>query len=221
MQIAKYDVAVLLIFFNRPETFRQVFDAVKKARPSKLYLYQDGARNEADNEKVMACRKIAEEINWECTVSKWYREKNIGCDPSGYQAQRWLFQNEEQGIVLEDDVVPNQSFFPFCLELLKKYKYDERINMICGMNNLDIIEEVPESYFFSEYGSIWGWASWRRVVQTWDETYSWMGNKNTIADLKRTFASDHTWKMFYETALRHAKEEKAYHETINGVSQKL
>lgn len=221
MQSAKYNVAVLLIFFNRPETFRQVFEAVKKARPSKLYLYQDGARNDADREKIMACRSIAEEIDWECAVYKWYQEKNVGCDPSGYKAQNWFFQNEEQGIVLEDDVVPNESFFPFCLELLNRYKCDERINMICGMNNLDILDDVQESYFFSEYGSIWGWASWRRVVQTWDENYTWMENKNTIADLKRTFASDNTWKMFYETAIRHAKEGKAYHETINGVSQKL
>ena len=88
---AKTDVAVLLIFFARPDTFRLVFDEVKKARPSRLFLYQDGARGERDCEGIAACRAIAEDIDWECEVHRKYQERNYGCDPSGFIAHSWAF----------------------------------------------------------------------------------------------------------------------------------
>ena len=111
---SKIDVAVLILFFCRVEQFELVFNSVKFARPSKLYLYQDGARNIQDRTGILACREIAEDIDWECEVHRLYQEKNYGCDPSEYMAQKWFFNQEEMGIVLEDDDVPTQSFFPFC-----------------------------------------------------------------------------------------------------------
>ena len=112
----KTDVAVLLLFFTRSDTFQQVFDAVREARPSKLFLYQDGPRSERDMAGIEACRQIAsdENIDWECEVHRQYMEKNQGCDPSGFLSHRWAFSLADKCIVLEDDVVPSQSFFPFC-----------------------------------------------------------------------------------------------------------
>ena len=112
----KTDIAVLLLFFNRPETFQQVFNEVKKARPSRLFLYQDGMRGERDRVGVEACRQIAsdENIDWECEVHRLYQEKNLGCDPSEYVSQKWAFSIVDKCIVLEDDDVPSQAFFPFC-----------------------------------------------------------------------------------------------------------
>ncbi len=218
---SKLDIAVLILFFCRAEKFAQVFAAVKKARPSRLYLYQDGARNEKDILGITACRKIAEEIDWKCEVHYMYQEKNYGCDPSGYMAQKWFFSQEEMGIVLEDDVVPTQSFFLFCKELLERYQDDERIHMICGMNNYGIAENIQESYFFSKYGSIWGWASWRRVIDTWDESYSWLEDSQKMKCIKKQFPSKHHWKKFLRRSRQRKSSGKEYFETIHGVSMYL
>lgn len=168
----KIDVPVLLIFFNRPGCFSKVFEQVKTARPSKLFLYQDGARegNEKDAIGVEKCREIASDIDWDCEVHTKYQEKNYGCDPSEYIAQTWALSYVDRCIVIEDDVVPDQSFFPYCAELLERYKDDDRVNMICGMNSLEKWE-TPYSYLFTETGSISGWATWKRVVDEWEPKY--------------------------------------------------
>ena len=163
-KISKYDynvdIPVLLIFFCRDEQLKQVFDEVKKARPSKLYLYQDGARKDkpSDIVGIEKCRNIVsdENIDWNCEVHRFYQEKNIGCDPSEFIAQKWMFETEEMGIILEDDDVPSQSFFRFCKELLVKYQDNPQINMICGMNNNDVSKNINASYLFTKKGSIWG-----------------------------------------------------------------
>ena len=151
---AKIDIPVLLIFFNRPEKITAVFEQVKKARPTRLYLYQDGAREnrEEDKERVKACREAVSSIDWNCEVHRLFQPKNYGCDPSEFIAQKWMFSYEEMGIVLEDDDVPAQTLFPFFRELLIKYKDDSKIAIICGMNNYDVEKNVNESYFFSKRG---------------------------------------------------------------------
>lgn len=169
----KIDVPVLLIFFNRPKCLAKVFEQVKIARPKKLFLYQDGVREKIDGEKelVLKCRDIALDIDWDCEVHTYFQEQNKGCDPSEYIAQKWAFSYVDKCIILEDDDVPAQSFFPFCKELLDLYESDERINMICGMNNMEAWNS-PYSYLFTETGSIWGWATWKRVVDQWEPDYS-------------------------------------------------
>lgn len=171
MKNAKIDIAVLILFFNRPAMLEKVFEQVKLARPARLYLYQDGPREGRQDDilNVQKCRDVVADIDWECEVHRNYQEKNFGCDPSEYLAQKWMFSTEEMGIVLEDDDVPSQSFFPFCKELLEKYKDDQRVAMICGMNNCGITDYCPYDYFFSTTGSIWGWATWKRVIDEWDE----------------------------------------------------
>lgn len=211
---AKTDVAVLLVFFNRPETFRLVFDEVKKARPSKLFLYQDGPRGERDMPGISACRKIAEDIDWECEVHRKYQERNYGCDPSGFIAHSWAFSLADKCIVLEDDVVPSQSFFPFCKEMLDRYEHDERITMIAGFNTDEITPDVPDDYFFTSVFSIWGWASWRRVIDRWDGKYTFLDDKYNMRQLRaiikeRKYRSD-IIKMCHD----HAESGKQYFESI-------
>lgn len=217
---SKIDIAVLVLFFCRAELFEQVFASVRTARPKRLYLYQDGARSEKDMEGILACRAIAEKIDWECEVHRLYQEKNYGCDPSGYMAQRWFFSQEEMGIVLEEDVVPTQSFYVFCKELLERYRYNEKINMICGMNNYEIAN-VRTSYLFSNYGSIWGWASWRRVIDTWDAEYSWIENPEKRKKIKKNFSTLYAWRKFLKAAKRQKKSRIEYFETINRASHHL
>jgi len=175
---AQNDVAVLLIFFTRTETLRRTFDAIRRSRPSRLYLYQDGPRNEAEAIKLAAARKIVadEEINWECDVQRSYHTENSGAWASNYKAQRWAFTMHDKCIVIEDDSTPSLSFIPFCTEMLNRYEHDERITMIAGYNHEEVTSDAPYDYLFTTVFSIWGWASWRRVVNRWDEHYSVVDN---------------------------------------------
>lgn len=197
MKESQIDVAVLILFFNRPALLEKVFEQVKLARPSKLYLYQDGPREGRTDDlvNIQKCRKVVADIDWECEIHRNYQEKNSGCDPSEYLAQKWMFATEEMGIVLEDDDVPSQSFFPFCKELLEKYKDDQRINMICGMNNCNVSEHCPYDYLFSTSGAITGWASWRRVIDEWSEHIAFVDNEYAV-------------KLFSKRYKRHLNVEK-------------
>lgn len=217
----KNDVAVLLIFFARDEQFKQVFEEVKKARPRVLLMYQDGAREgRADDvEGIRRCREIAEDIDWDCEVHTYYQDKNFGCDPSCFIAHKWAFGIVDKCIVLEDDVVPSQSFFPYCKELLDKYENDERINIICGMNHFGVTEDVDESYFFTKRESIWGWASWKRVIDSWDETYSFLDDEKSMERIRNCFVYKTQHKKFIRTCKRHKASGRTHHESVNAISQ--
>lgn len=216
------DVAVLLIFFNRPEMFHKVFDAVRKARPSRLYLYQDGPRNDNDKDLVIACRKIVENIDWDCCVYRFYQTTNVGCDPSEYIAIKWMFEKEECGIILEDDDVPADTFFPFCCELLEKYKDDSRIGMICGTNYADSFSMKSEnSYFFANTGAIWGWATWKRVVDSWDANLSFLADKTAERLLYENSIDKHNCKSFILNARKHATSGRVFYESVHGAEMRL
>jgi len=218
---SKIDVAVLLIFFSRPGCFSKVFEQVKKARPSKLFLYQDGPRegNEKDVKGIRKCREIALDIDWECEVHTFFQEKNVGCDPSEYIAQKWAFSHVEKCIVLEDDDVPSQSFFPFCKELLDKYEHDERVNMICGMNNLESVDS-PYSYLFTLTGSIWGWASWRRVIDKWEPKYDLLESKKDVELISNYMrCNNFDVKMFINKWRTNKNSGVEHYEALNGMSQ--
>lgn len=211
---ALVDVSVLILFFNRPKLLAQVFEQVKKARPARLFLYQDGPRGERDMPGIEACRKVVADIDWECEVHHNYQEKNYGCDPSEYMAQKWAFSLSDKCIVLEDDDVPAVSFFGFCKELLDKYEHDTRISMIAGFNNEEITPDITSDYFFATTFSIWGWASWRRVTDQWDEFYTFLDDKENMRQLKNLIHTRRYRKDFIYMCQRHREHGKAYYETI-------
>lgn len=201
------DVSVLLLFFIRPDTFEQVFQSVSEAKPKKLFLFQDGPRDEKDIDKLMQCRKIAENITWECEVYRYYSEINLGCDNSQYVALKWAFEKTESLILLEDDCVPSQSFYPFCEKILKKYETDTRIHMICGMNHIgDSSKSVNEDYFFAKTPTIWGWATWKRAWQNWDTTFEYLSDDEKI---KRIYENIHPkkWAKFQIDRAINTKQE--------------
>lgn len=223
MKNALVDVSVLLVFFTRPEQFRQVFEQVKIARPSRLFLYQDGAREGRvdDIENIRKCREIAEDIDWECEVHRLYQEKNYGCDPSGYIAHTWAFSQTDKCIVLEDDVVPSVSFFSFCKELLDRYEQDQRVSMISGLNLEECSDEVPYDYFFTSCSSIWGWASWSRVVSKWDPSYSVLEDGFNRKQIAGVIKQKKHMANFMSIAESHAKSGKAHFESILLLNQYL
>lgn len=214
MQPAKIDIAVLILFFNRPDSLRAMFEEVRKARPSRLFLYQDGPRDERDLPGMEACRKVVEDIDWECDVRRLYRERNFGCDPSNFLSQKWAFSMADKCIVLEDDDIPSQSFFPFCKEMLDRYEHDTRISMITGINYDEKTPGMPYDYFFATTFSISGWASWRRVIDQWDEHYTFLDDAYNMQQLEELIKERKYQKDFVEFCRYHRKSGKAYFETI-------
>ena len=211
----KVDVPVLLIFFTRSDTFEKVFEAVREARPSTLLLWQDGPRENRpdDIEKINKCRKIAENIDWDCTVYRMYNEKNIGCDPSIFYAYNWAFTHVDKCIFLEDDQVPCQSYFQFCKELLDRYENDTRISHICGYNYTEIAPDCDADYLFATSGS-GAWATWKRVADMWDGEYKFLDDKFATENVKKQYGALADTSL--SCAERHRKTGKEFWESIVG-----
>lgn len=156
---------ILFLIFNRPDTTKLVFNKIREIKPRKLFIAADGPRKNIANEFEL-CQKTRSIINidWDCEVNKLYRDENLGCGKAVKSAIDWFFNNVNQGIILEDDCLPNNSFFIFCEKLLEKYKNNKEI-MIIGGNNFQQQKWGDSSYYFSAFSHIWGWATWKRV---WD-----------------------------------------------------
>lgn len=162
--------AVLFVVFNRPETTREVFGAIRAARPPRLYVAADGPRagRRGEAERSAEVRGIATAVDWPCEVNTLFRDRNLGCKMGVSGAIDWFFDHEDEGIILEDDVLPLPGFFEFCDELLARYRDDEQVAMISGCNLISNRMAARDSYFFSRYTHIWGWASWRRAWRHYD-----------------------------------------------------
>jgi hypothetical protein len=162
------EVPVLLLFFNRPDHAQAVLERLRSVKPSRVYVHCDGPREgvAAEAEKVAAVRALVDTIDWECAVFTLYRDRNLGLRNGVSNALDWFFGQEEMGIVLEDDCLPDISFFPYCETLLKYYHNDPKVMHIAGSNLArSSTGGHIESYFFSKFVFVWGWASWRRAWQ--------------------------------------------------------
>jgi len=205
----KLTTPILFLIFNRPDTTQRVFDEIRKARPTKLFIAADGPRKnkEGEKEKCEQTRKIIEQIDWDCKAKTLFRNKNLGCKMAISSAIDWFFENVEEGIILEDDCLPDQSFFWFCQELLEKYKTDKRIFVISGDNFLFGHKRTNYSYYFSRYTHCWGWATWRRAWQYYDgEMKIWpeIKNENWLKDILENSSAVKYWSDIFQ----HAYENK-------------
>lgn len=161
---------VVLIIFNRPHLTEQVFPRIKAAQPRQLFVIADGPRSDmpADIETCRLARQITETIDWDCDVQCNYAETNLGCRERVTSGLDWVFSQVDRAIILEDDCVPDPTFFPFCQHLLQRYSHDERVAAITGNNFQDGQWRGQGSYYFSKYFHCWGWATWRRAWQAMD-----------------------------------------------------
>ena len=159
------DTALLLILWRRPSETKKLIKAIKKIKPNNLYIACDGPikKDFHCSQNVKEVKRLIEtEINWDCSIKKRYSLENKGCKIGCTDAISWFFSHEEEGIILEDDCIPNNEFFIFCSKLLKKYRFDNRIWQISGNGYQQGIIRGEASYFFSKYPQMWGWATWRR-----------------------------------------------------------
>ena len=209
--------AVLFLIFKRLDTTKKVFEEIKKAKPLRLYVAGDGPRENIkdEEEKVKMVRDyVLNNIDWKCEVKTLFRDKNLGCGKAISEAITWFFQNEEQGIILEDDCVPSQSFFWFCEELLEKYKNEKRIGMICGGNFQDGVKRGDADYYFSIYNHIWGWASWQDRWGKYDFELKTFNNVEFIKEVFKTKKEIKYWIYIFKKMKNREINSWAYQWTL-------
>jgi hypothetical protein len=166
----QYNTPILFLIFNRPDTTFSVFEEIKKAKPKFLYIAADGPRAHVDNEDAR-CKEtleIIQQIDWPCELKTLIRKQNLGCKRAVSSAISWFFEHVEEGVILEDDCLPHPSFFPYCEQLLEKYRDDSRVYTIGGNNFQNGVSRGSGSYYFSYYPHIWGWATWKRAWNKYD-----------------------------------------------------
>jgi hypothetical protein len=163
----KLTTPILFIFFNNPNTTRLVFDRIKDAQPTKLFLFCDGIRkgNESsDGITKELKREIYDKVNWHCEVFTFFPDINYGPAQGVYKAINWFFDNVEEGIILEHDTLPHPDFFLYCATLLEKYRHEKKIGLISGSCFYDFNSSLDSSYGFNYFPHIWGWATWKRAI---------------------------------------------------------
>jgi hypothetical protein len=173
---------VLLLVFNRPEHTGRVMERIRQAKPSKLFVAADGPREgySEDQERCEQARQVATRVDWDSELYTLFRDVNLGCKEAVSSAITWFFEHVNEGIILEDDCVPDSTFFYYCKNLLKRYRNDERIMTISGNNFQPSGKVYQESYYFSAYMHCWGWATWRSTWQHYDGNIpAWERLRNT------------------------------------------
>jgi len=163
-------VPIVFIVFNRPEQTELVFRRIAKVRPPRLLIIADGPRADRVGEASLCARvrRIATQVDWSCEVMTNFSDTNLGCRKRLISGLNWAFAQVEEAIILEDDVLPDVSFFRFCEEMLARFRDDTRISMITGFNIVQNHFDLNWSYFYSQLTHIWGWATWRRSWARYD-----------------------------------------------------
>ncbi|MBJ6751459.1 glycosyltransferase family 2 protein [Geomonas anaerohicana] len=169
----EFDTPIVMLIFNRPDTTSLVFDAVRRLRPRQLFLVADGPRagREGEAERCREARAIVTEVDWQCEVYTDFASANLGCMRRVSSGVDWVFGQVDEAIILEDDCLPHPTFFPFCRELLDRYRHEPRVAQIAGVNFQFGHNRTGDSYYFSRYNHVWGWATWKRA---------WLMNDNEM-----------------------------------------
>jgi len=199
----KLQTPVAFLIFNRPETTERVFAEIARAKPPKFLVVADGPRPDRPEEveKCGATRAIIERVDWDCEILTNYSDVNLGCKRRISSGLDWVFDTVEEAIILEDDCLPHPTFFRFCAELLEKYRLDHRIMQIAGCNITHSKPASGDSYFFSKYGGIWGWATWKRAWSLYDvgmQTWPLLRDTGLIENMLQKPEQIKYWKTIFQ-----------------------
>ncbi len=193
---------VLFLIFNRPDTTREVFETIRRQKPTLLFVAADGPRTNVPDDVALcnAARSIISKVDWECEVKTLFSEKNMGCGLAPATGITWFFEHVDEGIILEDDCIPNDSFFEYCGTLLGRYRDSEEVMMICGTS----YQPRPlnrDTYYFSKYPHVWGWASWKRAWAGYNFVLDAEPEAARTAVIKATFKNSRE-QQFWENNFR-------------------
>lgn len=199
-----FDIPICLFIFQRKDTVLRIIERISQVKPKKIYLMSDQGRNDDEKQRVIECRRAVENaINWDCEVIKDYASVNRGVfDNIGLGALR-VFENEETAIFLEDDNLPEITFFQYCKEMLEKYKNNDRIIWVCGTNYLaDYINDTNDSYMFTQHLLPCGWASWKTKYEKYYDAYFSNFNDSVIKRIKPSYRNNPLYKQQIEAIQR-------------------
>lgn len=205
----KITTPVVLFIFNRPDTTKRVFEEIRKAEPERLFVIADGPRQnvERDKELCKLTRGITQNIDWDCKVTRDYAVENYGLRKRVSSGLTQMFNSVDEAIILEDDCIPHQSFFPFCQELLETYHDEKKVMMISGNNFFDELRNKEYSYHFSSFNHIWGWATWKRAWHLYnDEMEDWPNLRE--GDFLSNILQDDVSVNYYKTIFQEVYENK-------------
>lgn len=211
---------VLLLIFNRPDSASVVFERIRRVKPGVLCVAGDGPRPgvPGEEEKCRRARELVNEVDWPCEVRTLFRDENLGLRTAVSGAITWFFEMESEGIILEDDCVPSTSFFPFCSELLERYREKSEIMAISGVNFQFGAQKTPHSYYFSRYNHCWGWAGWRRSWKYYDNAMSQWSQARVEGTLDRVLQDREAaryWTEAFDKAFRGEVDSWAYRWTLS------
>nr|WP_318680457.1 hypothetical protein [uncultured Treponema sp.] len=201
-----FSTPILYIIFNRLDTVKQTFTKIKSVQPKEFYIAADGPRKNKEGEAAK-CEEVRNwvlsNIDWDCNVHTFFRDENVGCKYGVSGAVKWFFENVEQGIIMEDDILVSDSFFTYCEQLLNYYKNDESVGMISAYNYFGKSNNDKYDYEFITIPGVWGWASWRRVLNNYsaDNCSNYSNKKNSIIRSKEA-------AKFFKTVAKEAAENK-------------
>lgn len=201
---------VVFIIFNRPDLTELVFQSIAEARPKKLLVVADGPRFPEESEKCQKAREVIQQVDWDCEVVTNFSRVNLGSKVRVSSGIDWAFEQCEEAIIVEDDCLPNPTFFRFCEELLTKYFSDERVMMISGNNFLPSSAPSEYSYYFSRLPHAWGWATWKRAWQYYDIKVKFWSELRGTYILEDILGDSYVAKYWHDV-LDSVVEERAYH----------
>jgi hypothetical protein len=185
----QFKTPILFLAYNRPLLTKKVFEKIRQIKPKYLFISADGPKDEKDNINCESTRDIFTKIDWPCKVERRFLDKNQGCSISVSSGITWFFSKVDKGIILEDDCLPETSFFYFCEKLLNKYKNNEEIMMIAGTNLLGEWKSDNQDYHFSRQIAIWGWATWKRAWKGYSHNLESLKDKETLDSIERTISN--------------------------------
>lgn len=201
---------ILVIIFNRPHLVQELFNGIKKQKPKELFVFCDGARKDKIGEKELLNKSKSifnTQVDWECKLTTNYLEENKGAGRAISSAIKWFFENVEDGIILEEDCFPHQDFFPYCEELLERYRDNKQV-MFIGGNNFQHNKTSPFSYYFSSYSHIWGWAAWKRTVEGYSFEIENISNREFKKILKKYFSDSWREREYWNDRFKLIKKNK-------------
>lgn len=209
MKSERFDIPILFLIFNRPDTTEKVFEKIRDIKPKYLYVSSDGARanKNGEGEKCEQAKEVIKRIDWECELNVNFSETNFGCKEGVTKGINWFFENVECGIILEDDCVPDLSFFNFCEVMLENYKEDKRVMHIGGVNFQDSHKRGNTSYYFSRFCHVWGWATWKDRWSMYDVNMTDYDDER-FKEISESITDDKEIKSYYKRLFDTVKANK-------------